>query len=727
MKIHHQSAKIRVSFLSAILLVAFSSAVAQDTSEIRNFLRINKDFCTGGQPKLEHLEKLKADGVKSIINLRQPSEHRAADEEAKAKELGLKYFNIPVAYGNPNEEQVAEFLKITDDPENRPIFIHCTAAIRVGAFWMIRRVLRDGWKVEDAEAEAVKVGLRESPHWLEFARKYIETHRSKASLPSHPLKFGVFAARFDPAGTFTLEGVGWPKINGTWKNVGSEVELLIAGGPGGCDGPGKYRYDTDGKHLSFNLISDACRPRQMILDRSTWRPADEVVTRPAREIVSEGNGKPPSRPIASAKGSWPSFRGPGASGVADGQKLPDQWNAKTGENILWRTSIPGLAHSSPVVWGNRIFVTSAVSSDPKASFRPGLYGDGDASTDRSKHRFMLYALDKATGKILWERVAYEGEPREKRHIKSTYANSTPVTDGRIVVAWFGSQGLYAYDVNGKPLWKVDLGRLDLGAYDIPTYEWGPASSPIIWKDLVILQCDTQADSFIIAFNANNGRAVWKTNRDEIPSWGTPTVATTSKGEELIANASNFIRAYDPRTGKELWRLGRSSKITAPTPIFADDMLVIASGRAPERPIFVVKAGARGDLTLPDGKTSSDTVIWSRTGRGSYMPTPLIYNGILYVLANNGTFDAYNLKTGAEIYRQRLSLVGSGFSASPVASDGKIYLSNEDGEILVISAGEKFNHIATNSMGELLMATPALSDGVMYVRSSQSLFAIGKKK
>jgi outer membrane protein assembly factor BamB len=587
--------------------------------------------------------------------------------------------------------------------------------------------LRDGWKVEDAEAEAEKVGLRESPHWLEFARKYIATHRSKASLPADPLSFGVFTARFDPAGTFNIEGYGWPKVSGTWKDHGTEVELLISGGPGGCDGPGKYNYKTDGRNVSFALISDECKPRQMILDRSTWLPAGETVRRPPREIVSTGNGRPPAKPIASDKGSWPSFRGPHASGIAEGQNLPDEWNSKTGQNILWHTPIPGLAHSSPVVWGNRIFVTTAVSSDPKASFRPGLYGDGDASTDRSVQRWMIYALDKQSGKVLWERAAYEGTPIDKRHIKSTYANSTPTTDGRIVVAWFGSQGLYAYDVNGKPLWKVDLGRLDLGAYDIPTYEWGPASSPIIWKDLVILQCDTQADSFIIAFDANTGRAVWKTNRDEIPSWGTPTVVATSKGEELVANASNFIRGYDPRTGKELWRLGRSSKITAPTPIFSDDMLVVVSGRGPERPIFVVKAGARGDLTLPEGKTSSDTVIWSRTGRGSYMPTPLIYNGILYVLANNGTFDAYNLKTGQEIYRQRLPLVGSGFSASPVAADGKIYLSNEDGEILVVSAGEKFNHIATNSMGELLMATPALSDGVMYVRSSQSLFAIARKK
>jgi len=718
---------MKTSLIAALLLLALV-AQAQDPGEIRNFLRVNKDFCTGGQPRLEHLEKLKADGVKSIINLRQPSEHRAEEEAAKAKELGLRYFNIPVAFGNPNEEQVAEFLKITDDPDNRPMFIHCTAAIRVGAFWMIRRVLRDGWKVEDAEEEAKKIGLRDSPHWNEFARKYIETHRSKASLPSQPLKFGIFVAQFDPAGTFTLEGDRWGKFGGSWKNLdGNQIELVVTGGPKGCDGPGKYHFNSDGSHVSFDVVSDECVPRRMIVDGSKWIPTSETVVVPPREIVNVATARPPARPIATDKGSWPSFRGPHASGVAEGQNLPDKWNGKTGENILWRTPIPGLAHSSPVVWGNRIFVTTAISSDPKASFRPGLYGDGDASKDRSVHRWMVYALDKQSGKILWERVAYEGEPIDKRHIKSTYANSTPVTDGRIVVAWFGSQGVYAYDVNGKLLWKVNLGRVDMGAYDIPTYEWGPASSPIIWKDLVILQCDTQTDSFIIAFNADTGKAVWKTKREEIPSWGTPTVATTSKGEELVANASNFIRGYDPRTGKELWRLGRSSQITAPTPIFADDMLVVVSGRGPERPIFVVRAGARGDLTLPDGKTSSDTVVWSRTGRGSYMPTPLIYNGILYVLANNGTFDAYNLKTGDEIYRQRLPLVGSGFSASPIASDGKIYLSNEDGEILVVSAGDKFNHISTNSMGELLMATPALSDGVMYVRSAESLFAVGRKK
>jgi outer membrane protein assembly factor BamB len=340
---------------------------------------------------------------------------------------------------------------------------------------------------------------------------------------------------------------------------------------------------------------------------------------------------------------------------------------------------------------------------------------------------MVYAIDKHTGRIRWERVAHEGRPRNKRHIKSTYASATPVTDGRIVVAWFGSEGVHAFDVNGEPLWSVDLGRVDMGAYDIPTYEWGPASSPIIWNGLVILQCDTQADSFVLALNADTGETVWKTSRDEIPSWGSPTVALTSEGPELVTNASNFIRGYDARTGRELWRLGGSSKITAPTPIFADNLFVVASGRAPERPIFAIRPGSRGDLTLRPDETSSAAVAWSRTARGSYMPTPLAYNGLLYVLANNGVLDAYELKTGKEIYRQRLPLVGSGYSASPVAADGKIYLSNEDGDMLVVRAGPTFEHIQTNSIGELLMATPALSDGVMYVRGTSSLFAIGAKR
>lgn len=547
------------------------------------------------------------------------------------------------------------------------------------------------------------------------------------SLPVTPLQYRNFVISFGADGVFTLAGPGWPAFKGTWTAKGDELTLQTTGGPPECQPPGRYRLGRDGTAYTLAVIDDGCRPRRMILDRSTWRGPGDAPPVPERRIVRTGPDRPVKLPAAApSRGSWPSFRGHEAAGVADGMNLPDTWNGPKGENILWRTPIPGLAHSSPIVWGDRLFVTTALSSrDPKASFKPGLYGDGDAADDRSPHKWILYALEKRTGKILWERVASEGEPRNKRHIKSTYASASPATDGRIVVAWFGSQGVHAYDMAGNRLWQVDIGRVDMGAYDIPAFEWGPASSPIVWNGMVILQVDTQADSFLIALDGATGKTVWKTDRDELPSWGTPTIVTTDAGPVLVTNASNYIRGYDPKTGKELWKLGGSSKITAPTPIFANGLFIVASGRAPERPIFAVRPAARGDITLSGEVTSNDAVAWSRTGRGSYMPTPLVYQGILYVLANNGVFDAYDVATGEEIYRQRLEHLGSGFSASPVAADGKIYLPNEDGDILVVRAGREFEHIGANNMGELLMATPALSEGVMYVRGVSTLFAVGR--
>lgn len=551
---------------------------------------------------------------------------------------------------------------------------------------------------------------------------------SAQSLPSGPLVIRDFTLQFDPGGTFSLSGAGWPSMSGTWTTRINEVTLQVTQGPKDCMGPGRYTFSINGERVSFSLVADECRPRSMILDRSVWLPhGSKPAVEPRRIVRTPGTAQGPLPPVARGSGHWPSFRGSEASGAAEKQNLPDTWNPATGENILWKAPIPGLAHSSAIVWGDTVFVTSAISSRQDATFKPGLYGDGDASDDRSAHRWMLYAIDKTTGTIRWERVAAQGEPKNKRHIKSTYASASPATNGRIIVAWFGSQGIYAYDFSGGLRWSVDIGRIDMGAYDIPSYEWGPASSPIIWNGLVIVQCDTQADSFVMALNAETGETVWKTDREELPSWGTPTIVTTPSGPELITNASNFVRGYDPKTGRELWRMGGSSKITAPTPIFAGGMHIIASGRAPERPIFAVRPGASGDLTLAKDATANAHVAWSKTGRGSYMPTPLAYRGVLYVLANNGVFDAYELATGTELYRQRLPLVGSGFSASPVAADGKIYLANEDGEMLVVEAGAAFKHVGTNSMGETLMATPAISDGVMYVRGASTLFAIGDRR
>ena len=291
-------------------------------------------------------------------------------------------------------------------------------------------------------------------------------------------------------------------------------------------------------------------------------------------------GSAPGNPQTSY---WPQFRGPNASGRGDGANLPDTWSAADGKGIAWKTPIPGLAHSSPIVWGDRVFVTTAISSRKDASFKPGLYGEGTASEDVTSHKWNLMALDRRTGKVLWERTAYEGTPKEKRHIKATYANATPATDGKYVVALFGSQGLYAYDLDGNLKWKRDLGRMNAGAYDSPDYEWGTASSPIIYKDLVIVQADQQKDSFVTALRLKDGETAWKATRDELPSWATPTVYTAGATPELVTNAPKFIRGYDPQTGKELWRLGRSSNITAPTPVFDKDLIVVMSGRRPNAP------------------------------------------------------------------------------------------------------------------------------------------------
>ncbi len=369
-------------------------------------------------------------------------------------------------------------------------------------------------------------------------------------------------------------------------------------------------------------------------------------------------------------------------------------------------------------------MTTAITSGQEASFRHGLYGDGDASEDRSVHKWDIYCLNKKNGEFLWQRSAVEGIPKDKRHIKATYANSTPVTDGRYVAAFFGSEGLYVYDTDGKFLWKKDLGRLDIGAYDKPEYEWGGASSPIIYKNMVILQCDTHNESFLIACDVKTGATIWRTERDELPSWGTPAIVTGAR-TELVTNSSNWIYGYNPETGQELWRLGGSSKITTPTPVFFEDLIIVCSGRRPEAPIFAIKIGANGDISLKDKETSNEFITWSKIRRGPYMPTPIIYRGNLYTLQNQGFLDCYELESGKELYRERTPHAGGGFSASPVAADGKIYLSSEDGDIFVVRCGPEFDLVAANSMGERLMATPAISEGTMYVRGELHLFAIGR--
>ena len=424
-------------------------------------------------------------------------------------------------------------------------------------------------------------------------------------------------------------------------------------------------------------------------------------------------------------GDWPQFRGPNASGVAEAfvEQAPV---FDLGKDLAWKVPIAGLAHSSPIVSGDRVIVATAVGPQDDPQLRLGLYGAGDAADDMGPHRWELICLDARNGTRQWETTVYEGTPRAKRHIKATHCNATPATNGQVIVALMGSEGLFCTDMNGVMKWRVDLGDMDMGAYNAPTYEWGPASSPIIYENLAIVQVDTQAEDYVAAFDLSNGKEVWRTARDELPSWGTPTVYRGSRGVELVTNGANLLRGYDPKTGEQLWELGGSSPITAPTPIFVDDLIVVASGRRPNKPIFAIRPGARGDITLPDGETSSRYIAWHKVKVGSYMPTPIIVADKLFVLENNGVFAAYDLYSGEQYYKVRVAHGGSGFSASPVAAGEIIYLPGEDGELFAVRAGTEYQELGRTELGETQMATPAIAGNVLYARGRHHLFALGKR-
>lgn len=420
--------------------------------------------------------------------------------------------------------------------------------------------------------------------------------------------------------------------------------------------------------------------------------------------------------------NWPSFRGNNGSGVADGHRTPINWSLERSENIAWKTPIPGLSHASPIVWGNRIFIITAIG-ETNANFKAKDRGIGLAN-DAVKHTWRIYSIDKKTGRIIWEKTAYEGVPRAKRHIKATQANATPATDGKYVVALFGSEGLACYDVNGKLLWKQDLGILNPGYAGMPDSEWGHSSSPIIYKNLVIVQADGHKQSFIAAYNLRNGKQVWRVERGELPSWGTPVIYEGKTRTELISDAGRYLRSYDPLTGKELWRFSQNDiQVKMPAPVIAHNLIYVTGGNPAGSPIYAFRPGASGDISLKNGEETNQFLAW-RLGRGSpYTGTPLVYGDYLYISADNGVLTAYNARTGERIYQERLP---SSFSASPVAADGKLYLSSEDGEVFVVRAGTKFELLATNSMGEALMSTPAISDGLILLRSQNYLFAIAER-
>jgi outer membrane protein assembly factor BamB len=522
----------------------------------------------------------------------------------------------------------------------------------------------------------------------------------------------------------------WAKLAGTYESDGGQTLVLTLKEVGLVSG-GRWLKPA-GPDTFIPLGSEGSRIR---IDRRGAEVARIVVSRFTAEYSFYRFNKPvekPSPPLDMGTDSvatplnWPSFRGPNGTGVADGQQPPVAWDLKTGNNVRWKTPIPGLGHSCPVVWGNRIFLTTAISGDPDPKIRIGNYGDVSSVSDTTKHVFQVLCLDRDSGEILWTRTVYEGVPKIKRHLKGSQANCTAATDGRHVLACFGSEGLYCYDFAGKLRWKRDLSTLDSSFAIDREYEWGFGNSPLIHEGLAILQCDLSRDSFIAAFRLEDGAKVWSTPRDEIPSWSSPVIWRNPLRVELVTNAAQYARGYDPLTGVELWRVAKKSEITIPAPVCGKDLVFVSSGNRPIQPIIAVKAGASGDISLKDGEEKNAHIAWSKLRGGPYMPTPILYGPYFYTCSNAGVLACYEAATGREVYKQRISGGGDSYTASPVAADGRLYFASEQGEVRVVKAGPEFELLATNKLDDYIMATPAISNGSLFVRSQHYLFALGRK-
>jgi outer membrane protein assembly factor BamB len=426
--------------------------------------------------------------------------------------------------------------------------------------------------------------------------------------------------------------------------------------------------------------------------------------------------------IATNAQNWTSFRGNNAAGVADGSNPPTQWNAEKSVNIAWKTEIPGLGHSSPVVWGERVFITTAINSSGQSQLVHGDTQTAESANDLTKHAWRVYCLDKQTGKILWDKTVYEGVPKVKRHVKSSHANPTPATDGKYLVTLFGSEGLFCFDLNGKLLWQQNLGLLDGGWTPAPGTQWGFGSSPLIYKNLVIVQCDTQSQAFLAAYNLADGKRVWMTKRDEDTSWSSPTIYEGKNRAELIASGTKFYRGYDPATGKELWRIADGTDVKIPTPVVANDLIYLGGGSAQQRRTFLaVRPGGDGEIKPDVSGQTNKQIVWTNPAK-PHVVTPIVYGDFLYVCTDNGILTTYNAKTGDPGYRMRIGGGGS-FSASPVAADGKVYFTSEDGEVFVIKAGATYELLAQNPLGEVIMATPAIVKDMLIVRGEHHVFGI----
>jgi outer membrane protein assembly factor BamB len=420
---------------------------------------------------------------------------------------------------------------------------------------------------------------------------------------------------------------------------------------------------------------------------------------------------------ASATDQWPQFRGLQAGVAADDPALPDRWTPT--ENIVWKIDVPGIGWSSPVVWDDHIFVTSVISEGEVEPPKPGLFYAGERPTSTDVHRWMVYDIEFATGRIRWQREVRRAAPFGPKHLKNSYASETPVTDGERVYAYFGSAGLFVFDLNGKPIWSRDSESLSTRA------GWGTAASPVLHQGRLYVLNDNNTQSFIAAFDKRTGQLIWRVNRDEGTNWTSPVVWQHDLGTEIVTSGTGKVRSYDLE-GKLRWELKGMSSISVPTPFAANGLLYAASGFPGDarRPVYAIRPGASGDISLKDGETSNGQIAWSNPLLGTYVTTALVYGEYFYTLLDRGLFWCHDARTGRQIYgRQRLT--AGGFTASPWAYNGKIFAMSEEGETYVIQAGPEFKVLAVNSLDEMTLATPAVAQGSLIVRTASRLYRISK--
>jgi outer membrane protein assembly factor BamB len=424
---------------------------------------------------------------------------------------------------------------------------------------------------------------------------------------------------------------------------------------------------------------------------------------------------------------WTQFRGPEA-GVVTGGQLPLEWGADT--HVIWKKSLPGVGWSQPVVVGSRIIVTTAESDAPSKpdpnNRAPGVsgfaifFGAIDMEPPKVTHHWKVLCLDAASGDIVWEKTAREGRPTIKIHTNNTYASETPVTDGERLYAYFGMTGLYCYDLSGNQLWEKDL-----GAY--PTqYGWGTGSSPLLFENLIYIQCDNDRSSFVVALDKKSGDEVWRANREEKSNWSTPYLWKNKLRTELIVAGGSAMQSYDPKTGTVLWTMKGSGR-TATTPVGDEDLLFVDSyDRMTGNVGFLaaVRAGAIGDISLTANESTNEHVAWRTNLRGTRIASPMLYQNCLYVLANgSGIVYCLDVHSGQEHYRQRLPGAAA-FTASPLANDGKVYCLDQNGQTAVIAAGPQLKVLATNKLDEMTWASPAIAGDKLLIRTLDHLYCIG---